>query len=188
MQVFFDKSLENEFAKLYSKFKSIEQKSNEAYQEDLKYLKTKLQIFDPYPSVFENEDFNITAIDGSGADSLVSLNDIAIHLMTAAFAADQTCFNKGTTKQLDLTPPLCTAPEGVLRLVLLREDNSDLDEKYYKDRGMDKRRDINFRNFEVDIFGNTLKDEGLSGLAKKIVADIDLDGELKSHIEVIKYS
>lgn len=125
MQVFFDKSLENEFAKIYSKFKLIEQQSDEAYQEDLIYLTSKLQIFEPYPSIFENEDFNIAAIDGSGAESLIALNDISIHLMTAAFAADQTRFNKGTTKQLDFTPPLCTSPEGILRLVLLREDTSD---------------------------------------------------------------
>ena len=125
MQVFFDKSLENEFEKVYVKFKSIELKSDEAYQDDLKYLKSKLQVFEPYPSIFENKDFNVAAIDGSGAGSLVALNDIAIHLMTAAFAADRTAFRRGTTEQLDLSLPLCTSPEGILRLVLLREDSSD---------------------------------------------------------------
>jgi hypothetical protein len=125
MQVFFDKSLESEFAKIYARFKDIELKDDQLYQADLKYLTSKLQVFDPFPSVFENDNFSIAAIDGSGAESLVSLNDIAIHLMTAAFAADETWFNKGTTKQIDIIPPLCSHPEGVIRLVLLREDNSD---------------------------------------------------------------
>ena len=46
MQVFFDRTLENEFEKIYSKFKSIELKADEAYQEDLAYLTKNLQIFE----------------------------------------------------------------------------------------------------------------------------------------------
>ncbi len=122
MQVFFDRTLENEFEKIYSKFKSIELNADEAYQADLSYLTKKLQIFDPSPSLCDREDFNSAAIDGSGAESLVSLNDISIHLLTAAFAADTTNFSMGTTKKIDISPPVCTYPEGITRLILLRED------------------------------------------------------------------
>ncbi|MHA1259411.1 MAG: hypothetical protein ACTSRO_07195 [Candidatus Heimdallarchaeaceae archaeon] len=125
MQVFLDRRLENEFEKVYRKFKSIETKENEAYQKDLDYLTKKLQIFDPLPSIYNKENFNVAAIDGSGAEGLISLNDIAIHFLTAAFAADRTDFLNGTTKQLDIEPTLCTHPDGVTRLVLLREDKND---------------------------------------------------------------
>ena len=49
MQVFFDKTLEKEFEKIYSKFKSIELKADEAYNQDLDYLKKRLQIFETCP-------------------------------------------------------------------------------------------------------------------------------------------
>jgi len=122
MQVFFDRTLENEFEKIYSKFKSIELKADKAYQSDLLYIAKQLQVFEPCPSLCNREDFNSAAIDGSGAESLVSLNDISIHLLTAAFAADKTNFNMGTTKQIEISPPICTHPEGITRLILLRED------------------------------------------------------------------
>ena len=125
MQVFFDRSLESEFAKVYARFKSIEIEDDEAYQKDLDYLTKKLIIFDPCPSICKHEDFNVAAIDGSGAESLISLNDIGIHLLTAAFAADKTNFSQGTTKEINFTPPICSHPEGVLRLVLLREDKKE---------------------------------------------------------------
>jgi hypothetical protein len=122
MQVFFDKTLGNEFAKIYKKFKAIELEDDAAYKADLEFLLKKLVIIDPLESVCEREDFDVVAIDGSGADGLISLNDIGIHLLTAAFAADKTSFNQGTTKQIDITPPICSHPEGILRLILLRED------------------------------------------------------------------
>ena len=125
MQVFFDRTLEKEFEKIYSKFKSIELRADEAYQADLSYLTERLQVFDPCPSLCDREDFNSAAIDGSGAESIVSLNDISIHLLTAAFAADRTIFSNGTTKQLDISPPVCTHPEGITRLILLREDKKE---------------------------------------------------------------
>ncbi len=125
MQVFFDKTLEKEFEKIYSKFKSIEQKADAAYNQDLDYLARRLQIFDPCPSMCKKENFNSAAIDGSGAESIISLNDISIHLLTAAFAADTTHFEEGTTKHLKVSPPVCTHPEGITRLILLREDKKN---------------------------------------------------------------
>ncbi len=125
MQVFFDRTLEKEFEKVYTKFKSIELSTDEAYQEDLGYLAKHITIFDPCPSTCEKEDFNSAAIDGSGAESIVSLNDISIHLLTASFAADETVFSMGTTSRIDVSPPICTNPEGITRLILLREDKKD---------------------------------------------------------------
>ena len=125
MQVFFDTTLEREFEKVYTKFKSIEISTDEAYQEDLVYLSKHITVFDPCPSLCQKEDFNSAAIDGSGAESIVSLNDISIHLLTASFAADETIFSMGTTNRIDLTPPICTNPEGITRLILLREDKKD---------------------------------------------------------------
>ena len=75
MQVFFDRTLENEFEKIYAKFKAIELKADEAYQADLSYLSERLQVFDPCPSLCDREDFNSAAIDGSGVESIVTLNE-----------------------------------------------------------------------------------------------------------------
>lgn len=125
MQVFFDKTLEKEFEKIYAKFKSIELKADEAYNQDLDYMKKRLQVFEPCPSICKKPNFNSVAIDGSGAESIISLNDISIHLLTAAFAADETSFEEGTTKKIDISPPVCTHPEGITRLILLREDKKD---------------------------------------------------------------
>ena len=122
MQVFFDETIENEFAQVYRRFKKFELESDEAYQDDLDYLIKNLVVFKPLPTKCHHENFNVTAIDGSGADSLVMLNDIAIHLLTAGFAADKTCFADGTTEQLTTRPPICTHPEGLMRLIILRED------------------------------------------------------------------
>lgn len=122
MQVFFDKTLANEFAKVYSKFKKIELGADEKYKKDLTYITNKIQILEPLESVCEKENFNVAAIDGSGAENLVSLNDISIHLMTASFASDRTSFEQGTTKQIQMNPALCSHPDGVIRLTLLRED------------------------------------------------------------------
>ena len=143
MQVFFDRTLENEFEKIYSKFKSIELKADEAYQADLSYLTKKLQIFEPYPSLCDMQDFNSAAIDGSGAESLVSLNDISIHLLTAAFAADTTNFSMGTTKKINISPPVCTHPEGITRLILLREDK--------KTEVWDEFKDFILYNYKEDL-------------------------------------
>ena len=111
MQVFFDNTLEREFEKVYTKFKSIEVSNDEAYQEDLGYLTKLITVFDPCSSICNKDDFNSAAIDGSGAESIVSLNDISIHLLTASFAADKTNFSMGTTSRIDQTPPVCTNPE-----------------------------------------------------------------------------
>ncbi len=143
MQVFFDRTLENEFEKIYTKFKSIELKDDEAYQLDLNYLEKKLQVFEPCSSKCEREDFNSAAIDGSGAESIVSLNDISIHLLTAAFAADQTSFEEGTTKKIEISPPVCTHPEGITRLVLLREDK--------KEEVWDEFKDFILYNYNEDL-------------------------------------
>lgn len=125
MQVFFDKTIEREFEKIYAKFKSIEMSTDEAYREDLDYLSKLITVFDPCPSICTKEDFNSAAVDGSGAESIVSLNDISIHLLTASFAADKTNFSMGTTSRIDHTPPVCTNPEGITRLILLREDKKE---------------------------------------------------------------
>ena len=125
MQVFFDKTLEKEFEKIYSKFKSIELKADESYNKDLSYLGKRLQVFEPCPSICKKDNFNSVAIDGSGAEGIISLNDISVHLLTAAFAADRTHFEEGTTKHLNISPPVCTHPEGITRLILLREDKKD---------------------------------------------------------------
>ena len=45
MQVFFNRTLEKEFEKVYTKFKSIELSTDEAYQEDLGYLSTRKDAF-----------------------------------------------------------------------------------------------------------------------------------------------
>jgi hypothetical protein len=143
MQVFFDRTLENEFEKIYTKFKSIELKADEAYQADLSYLAKKLQVFEPCASLCDREDFNSAAIDGSGAESLVSLNDISIHLLTAAFAADTTNFGMGTTKKMNISPPVCTHPEGITRLILLREDK--------KTEVWDEFKDFILYNYKEDL-------------------------------------
>ncbi|MHA1686796.1 MAG: hypothetical protein ACTSYD_10410 [Candidatus Heimdallarchaeaceae archaeon] len=125
MHLFFDQYLEREFDNIYQKFKRIEKESSSEYEADIDTLKRKLVTFDPLPTVCNKEDFNVAAIDGSGAETLISLNDMSIHLFTASFAADKTKFQQGTTEQLQPHLPICTFPEGVLKLVLLREDKTD---------------------------------------------------------------
>ncbi len=154
MQVFFDRTLENEFEKIYTKFKAIELKADEAYQADLSYLTKKLQVFEPCASLCDREDFNSSAIDGSGAESLVSLNDISIHLLTAAFAADTTNFSMGTTKEINISPPVCTHPEGITRLILLREDK--------KTEVWDEFKDFILYNYK----------ENLSDVVFRVIKDI----------------
>lgn len=125
MQLFFDRQLEREFKNVYSKFKQIQKDTDSDYQFDLDRMKRLLVTFDPLPTVCDKDGFNVAAIDGSGADTLLSLNDIAIHLVTASFAADRVKFREGTTKQLKLDLPVCTSPEGILRLILVRPDKED---------------------------------------------------------------
>ncbi|MHA1814894.1 MAG: hypothetical protein ACTSX1_02730, partial [Candidatus Heimdallarchaeaceae archaeon] len=163
MQVFFDKTLGNEFAKIYKKFKAIELEDDEAYQADLEFLLKKLVIFVPYETICDQEDFNVAAVDGSGADGLISLNDIGIHLLTAAFAADKTSFNQGTTKQIDLTPPVCSHPEGILRLILLREDK---EKEVWKE----------FESFIEYNYGEKLKN-----IVFRIIKNIVIDEFKKQH-------
>ena len=162
MQVFFDRTLENEFEKIYSKFKSIELKADEDYQADLSYLTEMLQVFDPCPSLCDREDFNSAAIDGSGAESIVSLNDISIHLLTAAFAADRTIFSNGTTKQLNLSPPVCTHPEGITRLILLREDKK---EEVWEE--FESFIDYNYNDKLVDVVKRVIRDIVASAFKQK---------------------
>ncbi|MHA1303664.1 MAG: hypothetical protein ACTSPI_08185, partial [Candidatus Heimdallarchaeaceae archaeon] len=122
MQSLFDSSLEIEFNKVYKKLKELEKKSDNDYKSDLSFLLEHIQVFEPLESQCEHEDFNVVAIDGSGASELITLNNIYIHLITAGFSADRTDFRKGTTRELKVLPPICTYPNGITRLVLIRED------------------------------------------------------------------
>ncbi len=122
MKVFFDSTLQSEFARIYKKFKNIEQDSDKEYQTDLTYILQNIQQFEPLKSVTEHQNFNVASVDGSGTDTLISLNDIAIHLFTAAYAADRTLFEEGTTSEIQCNLGLCGQPNGFTRFVLLREN------------------------------------------------------------------
>ncbi|RLB07269.1 MAG: hypothetical protein DRG27_06630 [Deltaproteobacteria bacterium] len=125
MHIFLDNQIENEFRKVYLKFKAIETQTTKEYKDDYGYFSQNITIFKPLETTCSKADFRVAAVDGSGADSLILLNDISIHLITANFSADQTAFSKGTTEQLDITLPIASQPDGVLRLVLLREDKDE---------------------------------------------------------------
>lgn len=122
MKVFFDSTLPNEFARIYKKFKNIEQDSDKEYQSDLNYILKNIQKFEPLKSITDHPNFNVASVDGSGTDTLISLNDIAIHLFTAAYAADRTVFEEGTTSEIQCNLGLCGQPNGFTRFVLLREN------------------------------------------------------------------
>ncbi len=127
MQIIFDTLLEKEFEQIYHKLKKIEHETSTEYKKDLELIIQKMVCFDELPTKLERENFNVAAIDGSGAESILTLNDISIHLLCASFAADQTVFQLGTTKELHLTPTICSNPEGLIRLSLLKEtDEQDV--------------------------------------------------------------
>ncbi|MHA1866582.1 MAG: hypothetical protein ACTSVB_08305 [Candidatus Heimdallarchaeaceae archaeon] len=122
MQTFFDSALEAEFNKIYKKLKELERKDDDEYQSDLSFLLDHFRIFEPLDTTCKREDFSVSAVDGSGASDLIKLNNISVHLITAGFSADLTDFKKGTTIELDIRPEISTYPNGVTKLVLIRED------------------------------------------------------------------
>ncbi len=125
MQTFFDNSLYLEFEKIYKKLKSIELSNDEEYQKDLEYVSDNLTPINPLDTTCDKEDFNVVAIDGSGAGELLTLNDISVHLITAAYGSDRTDFKNGTTKEIFPNPVIKTFPDGVLKLILIKEDDTD---------------------------------------------------------------